>query len=198
MNRRADEARENLKKWKGLLSDATDLCEAVERLEHRNESAIEDVESEWSDSVRDVQSAKTHVAAANETHQAIVTDTEAFDETDASELPTSTTDVESVHTDRSRLTPGGTNSETPTREDVREALNDHSEPSEVERDRPIPFTERPWFAAHSDRFPIGEEVFRDTPADEVRRGSGDPDSTIGARRDESRREARREDDGENP
>lgn len=194
MNYRSDDAEANRAAWETLLSEAEKLSEEAKDLQHRNQHAIKDIQRKWDNAAEEVMSAAECVGGAAETHRSMTDTIEKFGETDASRLPASTTDVPSVHDDPTELPVVTNTGDVPSESAVRDQMSGHSKLPEAKRDRPVPFTERSWFALHSDRFPFGEAVFAENEdANNERRGSDDPDRRHGDRRDDAEGENRHED-----
>lgn len=176
MNRRTRDAKDNLSNWESLLSKARRLLSDTRSLQEEVRGSTDRIERAWDDTASDVERIQRDVSHRVDQQSADRDADAQFDDSDVAGAPPAVPDHDPIHGDPDL--PDESDYEIPdpvSVDEVRAETDEAENRDTIEREHPVPFTEREWFELHSDQFPIGEDAFpvdvRDT--DEASEAEGD-------------------------
>jgi hypothetical protein len=160
MNRRSQEAQQNLSHWNDLLSEAKNLVSRASDLHGDVEQSKRNIDDAWDETSSEVVETGRNVATIIEEQASDRQADAKFDLDDASDPPPPAPPEDPVHGDVDLSDQVEFEISDPVRvSELRSDLDAVEEQPPEERERPEPYTEREWFRRHSDQFPIGEDIF---------------------------------------
>lgn len=158
--RLAGDAAQNRSNWDGLLNDTKGLLSDAKSLRREIEGSTDRIEDAWEGTAADVEETRSDVARTTDRQRSERRAEADVDADDVAGPPRAVSEGESIHGDPDLPARNDYELFDPVAVDeVAEAAAEAEKRSAVEPETPVPYTEKEWFALHSDRFPIGEDVF---------------------------------------
>ncbi|GAB3413985.1 hypothetical protein GCM10027435_08570 [Haloparvum alkalitolerans] len=158
--RRAGDAERNRSNWDELLNGTESLLNDSKSLQREIEGSTDRIEETWEGTAADVEETRSDVARTTDRQESARGAEADFDAGEAAGPPPAVSAGESVHGDPDLPARNDYHLSDPvTVDEVAEAVAEAEQRPAVEPETPVPYTEKDWFELHSDRFPIGEDVF---------------------------------------
>lgn len=184
--RLAGDAAQNRSNWNDLLNGTEGLLRDAKSLQREIAGSTDRIENAWEGTAVDVEETRSDVARTTDRQRSERQAEADVDATDVAGSPRAVSEAESVHGDPDLPARNDYELSDPVRVDeAAEAAAEAEQQPAVEPETPVPYTDKEWFALHSDRFPIGEDAFP----------LGVRDEATDAAADDERRRAERESSG---